>query len=72
MANTNSGINSLQIDSLNAPQLVERELDASTLAIHADDQLNHTPDVAPAIHVSTTFRYTDNPDKLVTVSELEV
>jgi hypothetical protein len=28
-----------------------------TLAIHADDKLNFYTDVAPALHVSTTFRY---------------
>ncbi|KAM6508267.1 hypothetical protein FALCPG4_018144 [Fusarium falciforme] len=36
-----------------------------TLAIHGDDWLNRNTDVAPALHVSTTFRYLDNPDKLV-------
>lgn len=30
---------------------------AETLAIHADDKLNLYTDVAPALHVSTTFRY---------------
>ena len=33
----------------------------STLAVHADDKLNTHTDVAPAIHVSTTYRY-DNTD----------
>ncbi|KAJ3042868.1 hypothetical protein HDV00_006429 [Rhizophlyctis rosea] len=39
----------------------------STVAIHGDDPLNtpHTTDVAPALHVSTTFRYPDNPEDLV-------
>ncbi|KAF8419940.1 cystathionine gamma-synthase [Tirmania nivea] len=32
-------------------------LDISTLAIHADDSLALTADVAPPIHVSTTYRY---------------
>ncbi|KAJ9636408.1 hypothetical protein H2201_003572 [Coniosporium apollinis] len=38
---------------------------AATLAIHADDSLNSSTDVAPALHVSTTFRYAHNPDDLV-------
>ncbi|KAL9091101.1 MAG: hypothetical protein Q9165_005028 [Trypethelium subeluteriae] len=32
----------------------------ATLAIHADDKLNDSTDVAPVIHVSTTFRYTND------------
>lgn len=56
-----------------------RNLDISTLAIHADDSLALTADVAPPIHVSTTFRYPGghgsmhknvSPDDLVTAKEL--
>lgn len=36
----------------------------STLAVHADDSLNTLTDVAPPIHVSTTYRYPPNPDDL--------
>ncbi|KAK5100309.1 hypothetical protein LTS08_005057 [Lithohypha guttulata] len=36
----------------------------STLSIHADDPLNILTDVAPPIHVSTTFRYTTDPSQL--------
>ena len=36
----------------------------STLAIHADDSLNIVTDVAPPVHVSTTFRYPRDPDQL--------
>ena len=43
-----------------------------TLAIHADDYLNRVPDVAPPLHVATTFRYADDPDKLVPARELDV
>lgn len=35
-----------------------------TLAIHADDPLNVVADVAPPIHVSTTFRYDKDPAQL--------
>lgn len=45
---------------------------ASTLAVHGDDALNSTEDVAPAMHVSTTFRYTSDPDKLVPFSVADV
>ncbi|ORX93970.1 pyridoxal phosphate-dependent transferase [Clohesyomyces aquaticus] len=39
----------------------------STLAIHADDHTNTLTDVAPAIHVSTTFRYPRTTSHLVPV-----
>ncbi|KAH7376893.1 cystathionine gamma-synthase [Plectosphaerella cucumerina] len=41
-----------------------------TLAVHGDDWLNNDTDVAPALHVSTTYRYADNPDELVPEHEL--
>ncbi|KAG9696664.1 cystathionine beta-lyase, partial [Aureobasidium melanogenum] len=41
---------------------------ASTLAVHGDDPLNDSTDVAPAMHVSTTYRYPEDPDKLVPFS----
>ena len=44
----------------------------STLAIHGDDHLNRSTDVAPALHVSTTFRYASNPSELVPAKDLEV
>jgi len=39
-------------------------LDDETLLIHADDDIEPCPDLAPPIHVSTTFRYVNanNPD----------
>ena len=36
----------------------------ATLALHADDPLNVVADVAPPIHVSTTFRYSKDPTQL--------
>src|SRR4051812_10002818 len=45
---------------------------AATLGVHADDILNDSTDVAPALHVSTTFRYTSDPDQLIPISEKEV
>ncbi|KAL8835979.1 MAG: hypothetical protein Q9170_003102 [Blastenia crenularia] len=40
-----------------------------TRAIHADDGLDTTPDVAPPLHVSTTFRYDDSPRNLIPASD---
>ncbi|KAJ5551669.1 Pyridoxal phosphate-dependent transferase major region subdomain 2 [Penicillium sp. DV-2018c] len=37
----------------------------STKALHADDALNLVTDVAPPMHLSTTFRYPDDPVQLV-------
>ncbi|KAF7718839.1 Cys/Met metabolism, pyridoxal phosphate-dependent enzyme [Penicillium ucsense] len=36
----------------------------ATEALHADDRLNLVPDVAPPMHLSTTFRYSKDPDQL--------
>lgn len=40
------------------------KLSLSSQAVHADDFLNNGQDIAPALHVSTTFRYNKDPDKL--------
>ncbi|KAL8808142.1 MAG: hypothetical protein Q9182_000206 [Xanthomendoza sp. 2 TL-2023] len=48
------------------------ELGRSTRAMHADDLLNTTPDVAPPLHVSTTFRYADDPKVLVPVESVDI
>lgn len=40
----------------------------STQALHADDRYNLVTDVAPPIHLSTTFRYPGDP-KLLAASE---
>lgn len=37
----------------------------ATLALHADDALNNVTDVAPPLHLSTTYRYSENPEDLV-------
>lgn len=39
-------------------------LSLATRSVHADDRISGSRDVAPAIHVSTTFRYSDDPDQL--------
>lgn len=48
------------------------KLSLSSQAVHADDFLNLGQDVAPAMHVSTTFRYSENPDKLKPLSHMTV
>jgi hypothetical protein len=47
-------------------------LSLSSQAIHADDFLLVNQDVAPALHVSTTFRYSGNPDALVPHFKVDV
>ncbi|KAK9372178.1 pyridoxal phosphate-dependent transferase [Lipomyces chichibuensis] len=37
----------------------------STQALHADDPLNLVTDVAPPIHLSTTFRFPNEPERLI-------
>jgi len=44
-----------------------KEYAPDTLAVHADDVMISYTDVAPALHVSTTFRY-DNSN-LVPISD---
>ncbi|KAB8360609.1 hypothetical protein FH972_024347 [Carpinus fangiana] len=44
----------------------------ATRAMHADDSLNSTSDVAPAMHLSTTFRYSHDPDKLIPIADDEI
>lgn len=41
-----------------------QHLSLSAQAIHADDFLNSHAAVAPPMHVSTTFRYSRNPEDL--------
>lgn len=62
--------------------IMSPSLDAklSTLTVHGDDDVNTIPsslsrevtDVAPALHVSTTFRYSSNPDELVEAKDVDV
>lgn len=49
-----------------------RELSLASRSIHADDYVNTHQAVAPPMHVSTTFRYDNDPDKLVPWYNAEV
>jgi hypothetical protein len=49
-----------------------RQLSLASRSVHADDFTNAHPAVAPPMHVSTTFRYSENPDELVPWSDTDV
>ncbi|CAD6573311.1 MAG: hypothetical protein ASARMPRED_005990 [Alectoria sarmentosa] len=66
-----SGIQAISPSELPPPFSPPSIHHPSTLAIHADDQLNRSADVAPALHVSTTFRYASNPEDLVTIKDFK-
>ena len=51
------------------PQEDAQTFSPSTCALHSDDHLNRSPDVAPPIHLSTTFRYCSNPSDLVPAAD---
>ncbi|KAJ5734042.1 trans-sulfuration enzyme [Penicillium malachiteum] len=42
----------------------------STRSLHADDVLNTVSDVAPPMHLSTTFRYSNDPETLIPFADL--
>ena len=42
----------------------------ATRSLHADDVLNVVTDVAPPMHLSTTFRYPDDPEASVPYADL--
>ena len=67
-----NGTNGTQHQKDHTPAEGMSSLSLSSQAIHADDFLNVNQDVAPALHVSTTFRYSNNPDKLVPHHQLDV
>lgn len=46
-------------------KMARENIHPATQALHADDRLNLVTDVAPPIHLSTTFRYPDNPSELI-------
>ncbi|ESZ90126.1 putative Uncharacterized trans-sulfuration enzyme [Sclerotinia borealis F-4128] len=71
MATSQPGLNGQQDikDHTSDPALSSLSLSSKT--IHADDFLNESQDVAPPLHVSTTFRYSNNPDDLVALSDVD-
>ena len=72
MANNEGGISTIANEAPPKSFLSAESHATSTVAVHADDILNASADVAPALHVSTTFRYASNPDDLVSARDLKV
>ncbi|OJD22343.1 hypothetical protein ACJ73_06309 [Blastomyces percursus] len=68
---TSNDVESLQksMAELQSPSHARANLHPATLALHADDALNVVTDVAPPLHLSTTFRYCNNPEELVPWSD---
>lgn len=56
----------------NMSHLTINEPGPATLALHADDSVNVVSDVAPPLHLSTTYRYSDNPEDLVPWADTDV
>lgn len=48
------------------------KLSLATRTVHADDGISAQRDVAPAMHVSTTFKYNRDPDTLRSAEEVDV
>jgi hypothetical protein len=67
-----SGVKSTQKWDGHTASRSAASLSLSSQCIHADDFLNDTQDVAPAVHVSTTFRYNRNPESLVPIARRDV
>jgi hypothetical protein len=69
---SDGSLSTLSIDDSHASAENLSKMSFSSRAIHADDYLNDGQDVAPPLHVSTTFRYSRNPDKLVALAHATV
>jgi hypothetical protein len=72
MATSAPDMNGYQNGEDNTPDHGLSNLSLSSKTIHADDFLNQGQDVAPAMHVSTTYRYNRDPDKLRTIASMDV
>ena len=48
-----------------AVTLALRDARPATLALHADEALRLVDDIAPPIHVSTTYKYPNDPQQLM-------
>ncbi|TVY57992.1 putative trans-sulfuration enzyme [Lachnellula cervina] len=71
MATSLPGLNGHQNGEDHAPDRGLTNLSLSSKTVHADDFLNNNAqDVAPALHVSTTYRYNRDPDKLQTLASM--
>ncbi|KAE9381346.1 cystathionine gamma-synthase [Stipitochalara longipes BDJ] len=64
MATTTPLVNGHENAEDHSPDPGLANLSLSTKTVHADDYLNKGSDVAPPLHVSTTFRYNRDPEQL--------
>ncbi|KAK3363047.1 Cys/Met metabolism PLP-dependent enzyme-domain-containing protein [Lasiosphaeria hispida] len=55
-------------DAKELAEVFNKGLSLSSRGVHADDYLNSHQAVAPPMHVSTTFRYSKDPDALTPLS----
>lgn len=72
MAPTKSNIDLAQENAPDSSLIDIISLSPASQALHADDHLRSTPDIAPPLHVSTNFHYPSNPDDLVPARDLDV
>ena len=49
---------------------MSQNIGTSTRSLHADDALNVLSDVAPPIHVATTYRYSNDPADLIPAADI--
>ncbi|KAG9238378.1 pyridoxal phosphate-dependent transferase [Amylocarpus encephaloides] len=69
MATPAPGLEGHQTVEDHSPSHALSSLSLSSRTVHSDDFLNKGQDVAPPLHVSTTFRYSRNPEELKTWKE---
>jgi hypothetical protein len=66
------GGQSISVEDMSKLSVADSKLSLSSQTIHADDFLNSRQDVAPPLHVSTTYRYTNDPSQLKPVNLMAV
>ena len=62
-------VDKVDIAQVEAPA---KNLGFASRTVHADDGISAHRAVAPAMHVSTTFKYNDDPDELSAWSNIDV
>ncbi|KAK5734073.1 hypothetical protein LTR17_009200 [Elasticomyces elasticus] len=67
---TNGNPNTADLQIPDPP--LPRTFSLATRGVHGDDPIRDYTDVAPALHVSSTFRYPEDPDQLKPISDLDI
>ncbi|OTA15094.1 hypothetical protein BTJ68_15564 [Hortaea werneckii EXF-2000] len=67
-ASTTHRVSAFEINAV----LISATLTHTGRSVHADDPINSYTDVAPALHVSSTFRYPHDPDQLHPTDDLDI